>query len=291
MDGDAQADSNTQLVADDFKIRGAATRVRDEGEQKDVIPEACTICLQPISERAVAVPCNHLTFDFLCLVSWLQERATCPLCKATVTAVQYDWRSPDDYKTYRVPKSETAEAVVQTSGSAHGRPHRRDWRHVERRTPVTAQALLVGENPALERRRDVYRDRLYALHVGANNLSRYRDFTPETFSASPELQSRARAFLRRELQVFSFLDAASAPRGGNRSYLVEYIVFILKTNELKGASGHAEDQLADFLGRDNAQLLLHELEAWLRSPYLRLSEWDAYVQYASAGRVAKSGSR
>lgn len=42
--------------------------------------EDCVICLDMISERAVSVPCNHCTFDFLCLVSWLQECSKCPLC-------------------------------------------------------------------------------------------------------------------------------------------------------------------------------------------------------------------
>jgi hypothetical protein len=89
-------------------------------------------------------------------------------------------------------------------------------------------------------------------------------------------------FLRRELQVFSFLNTAAAPRGGNREFLLEYIVAILKTNELKGASGHAEDLLTDYLGRGNAKLLLHELEAWLRSPYTTLGDWDSHVQYSTS---------
>ena len=47
--------------------------------------EDCSICLESISERAIASPCQHATFDFLCLVSWLQEHTTCPLCKAVVS--------------------------------------------------------------------------------------------------------------------------------------------------------------------------------------------------------------
>jgi hypothetical protein len=86
-------------------------------------------------------------------------------------------------------------------------------------------------------------------------------------------------FLRRELQVFSFLNTTAAPRGGNREFLLEYIVAVLKTNELKGASGHSEDLLTDYLGRGNAKLLLHGLEAWLRSPYISLKDWDGHVQY------------
>ena len=45
--------------------------------------DLCVICLDTVSERAVASPCRHHSFDFLCLVSWLQERSTCPLCLCT----------------------------------------------------------------------------------------------------------------------------------------------------------------------------------------------------------------
>jgi hypothetical protein len=47
---------------------------------QDDFQDTCVICLQAVSERAITVPCNHYTFDFVCLVSWLQERSTCPLC-------------------------------------------------------------------------------------------------------------------------------------------------------------------------------------------------------------------
>lgn len=48
----------------------------EEGSHVDL----CVICLDTVSEKAVAYPCRHHSFDFLCLVSWLQERSTCPLC-------------------------------------------------------------------------------------------------------------------------------------------------------------------------------------------------------------------
>lgn len=43
--------------------------------------DPCVICLDSISERAVAIPCRHDNFDFLCLISWFEECPTCPLCK------------------------------------------------------------------------------------------------------------------------------------------------------------------------------------------------------------------
>ena len=44
--------------------------------------DPCVICLDSISEKAAAFPCRHEDFDFLCLLSWLQERSTCPLCQS-----------------------------------------------------------------------------------------------------------------------------------------------------------------------------------------------------------------
>lgn len=284
--GPADKIESTAEDDDDFKIKGAATRDRTKGEQKaHKLEEACTICLEPISERAIAVPCNHLTFDFICLVSWLQERSSCPLCNASVREIQYDFRDLEDFKTYHVPQTapqSQAESALERSRRRRGQDFIQ--RRSERAPPVETSV----EDPALVRRRRVYREKLYSLHVGANRLSQYRDFTAQEFAASEELQRRARMFLRRELQVFSFLNTAAGPRGGNREFLLEYIVAILRTNELKGASGHAEDMLTDYLGRGNAKLLLHELEAWLRSPYTALRDWDGHVQYVDGGLGAAS---
>lgn len=266
---------------DDFKIKGAAAG-NDEGK------DTCTICLEPITDRAVAVPCDHLTFDFLCLVSWLQERSRCPLCNTEVSEVQYEFRGPDDFKTYRVPQ----HGPLKKNESEYQNVRRRRGQDFIRRRSRRAEVVCV-EDPALERRRRVYRERLYALHVGANRVSGYRDFTASDFANSVDLQSRARMFLRRELQVFSFLDTVAAPRGGNREFLIEYIVAVLKANELKGANGRVEDMVAEYVGRENARLLLHQLESWLRSPFKRLDEWDREVQYAepqSSGDVKASSS-
>lgn len=126
--------------------------------------------------------------------------------------------------------------------------------------------------------------------MGANSLSHYQIFTHQDFANFTELQSRARAFLRRELLVFTFLDNDPVLRGGSRQYLMEYIVTILKLHDAKGADGKAEDLVSHFLGRENAKLLLHELQAWLRSPFSSLADWDGFVQYAEPAHVVKSPS-
>ena len=51
----------------------------DEDGSDDTTP--CVICLESVTEPAIAVPCGHANFDFICLVSWLETRPCCPLCK------------------------------------------------------------------------------------------------------------------------------------------------------------------------------------------------------------------
>ena len=201
-------------------------------------------------------------------------------------SVEYDWRSPTDFKIYQisqsVQKSSTSDATDLVRPETirlrqRGRP--RPYRTSRPQPPVSADAALL-------RRRHVYRDQLYSLHVGSNRLSRFRDLTPQLFNRDEELVSRARKWIRRELQVFEFLSIEGneaegvTRRANNAEFLLEYIVAILKTVDIKGSGGQAEDMLQEFLGRDNTRLFLHELRAWLRSPYTSLEDWDRHVQYS-----------
>ncbi|KAF2685699.1 hypothetical protein K458DRAFT_16216 [Lentithecium fluviatile CBS 122367] len=242
--------------------------------------DACVICLSSITERAITVPCNHCMFDFICLVSWLQQRSACPLCNSQITAVQYDWVSPTDFKTYAVQRTSQPTPSIEAGlgYSRHELPRRSRTIHRSYEQPQPDIAVL--------RRRHIYRNKLYSLHVGSNPFSGYQDVLPEVFASSAELQSRARAWIRRELRVFAFLQAEpeaalsnSGTTSSNAEFLLSYIVAILKKVDLKASNGHAEDLLQEFLGRDNARLFLHELNAWIRSPYSRLGLWDRNVQY------------
>lgn len=249
--------------------------------------DPCVICLDAVRERAIAVPCKHATFDFLCLVSWLQEQPVCPLCKSPIKSVHYDFCTEVDYKVYSV--AEIPGRPSPPSTRDHGvrtpllrRPQPRPWGPDSR----AASAESTTADTALLRRKHIYHHSLYSLHVGSNRLSRYKILNPALFNQDPGLVSRARSFIRRELQVFDFLShdveqdgSLVVRRANNAEFLLEYIVAILKTVEIKGCSGQAEEMLGDFLGRDNARLFLHELSSWLRSPYTRLQDWDRHVQY------------
>lgn len=96
-------------------------------------------------------------------------------------------------------------------------------------------------------------------------------------------------WIRRELQVFDVFnthekregrDGGEKRRANNAEFLLEYIIGIMKTVNLKASGGQAEELLEDFLGMEEAKLFLHELRAWLRSPYIALEDWDRHVQYS-----------
>ncbi|RYO42992.1 hypothetical protein AA0111_g304 [Alternaria arborescens] len=270
-----QPDSTTR------KRMPASTAGSTQGDSEDT----CVICLSPVTERAIASPCNHYTFDFVCLVSWLQQRSTCPLCKAQVAAVQYDWRSPTDYKSYTVqrthPPANASHSRTDRPGSLFA-PYGLPSRPRGPRRPYSPPI----EDVALRRRRDVYRRKLYSMHVGSNRFSGYSDISPRLIANSPELQSKARAWIRRELRVFTYLHTESeasssdaVTTSSNAEFLLSYIVSILKMVDLRASSGHAENLLAEYLGRENSKLFLHELNNWLRSPFTKVEVWDREVQY------------
>ena len=68
-------EDNETIKVRHMVLESTLKEMRDTTEGID----PCVICLETVSERAIASPCRHL-FDFLCLVTWLQQRATCPLC-------------------------------------------------------------------------------------------------------------------------------------------------------------------------------------------------------------------
>ncbi|CEJ57067.1 hypothetical protein PMG11_05775 [Penicillium brasilianum] len=264
--------------------------------------DPCVICLETITEPCVGVPCRHANFDYLCLLSWIEQQPNCPLCKVTLTAVEYDLKGPQGPKTYVVPPV----TVPGTTARAHI-PHEQRFRGHRRRQRYNLPRSQPSPNNPISVRRDVYRHQLYSLRVGSNRLSQYTEVTPVDFNRDEALVSRARKWIRRELQVFSFLHpgAEDAPeerrdpvprsgqqrleqrRANNAEFLLEYVVAILRTVDIKGSAGQAEELLSDFLGRDNARLFLHELLAWLRSPYDSLEDWDRHVQYPASRTASR----
>ncbi|KAI2635613.1 hypothetical protein GGS26DRAFT_506068 [Hypomontagnella submonticulosa] len=291
MDADSDTADIRSRVLHSTLTEVASSRKQAEADNPN--ETCCVICLDSITEACEARPCSHRNFDYLCLLSWLEQQTKCPLCKSSIEEVWYDFENDEPgakSRVYLVPppkeppqQSVRSRAQARRPRNAISRPNRRRYEDVPPRRINVDEAIL--------RRQNVYRNQLYSLHVGSNQRSGYRDLTPRVFESDPEMVSRARTWLRRELQVFEFLrtpptvqssdDAMTRRRANNAEFLLEYIIAILKTVDIQGSQGQAEEMLKDFLGRDNTKLLLHELNNFLRSPW-SLEAWDRKVQYPAA---------
>ncbi|EPS44635.1 hypothetical protein H072_1389 [Dactylellina haptotyla CBS 200.50] len=234
-------------------------------------PESCCICLGTISSatRAVATPCLHACFDFSCLVTWLEgAQSVCPVCKQAIENVKYNFDpTGTGFQKYRIK----CTAPVTSSNARSTRTlHRRS--ETRRHTSSRYSSNPNDKPDDIARRQFVYKHRLRSLHMGVNRKSRFANYTPRSVRQDPELLSKAKAFIRRELEVFDWTEA-------NREWLVEYIIAIVKTVNLKGAEGKAEDLLEEFLGREFAGVFIHELNAFLKSPFVRVRDFDGWAQY------------
>ncbi|KAI2471120.1 hypothetical protein F4781DRAFT_388136 [Annulohypoxylon bovei var. microspora] len=291
MDADSDTTDIQSKILQNTLVEVASSRNQAESDNPN--ETCCVICLDNITEVGEARPCSHRNFDYICLLSWLEQQTKCPLCKSNVDEVWYDFENdkPDaKSRVYLVPRpKEPAQQPAQSQSQpylARNTVPRLNRRRYEEAPP---RRLTVDE--AILRRQDIYRNQIYSLHVGSNLRSGYRDLTPQVFESDPEMVSRARTWLRRELQVFEFLrtpptaqasdDTMTRRRANNAEFLLEYIVAILKTVDIQGSQGQAEEMLKDFLGRDHTKLLLHELKNFLRSPW-SLEAWDRKVQYPTA---------
>ncbi|KAG9000551.1 hypothetical protein FRB90_011789, partial [Tulasnella sp. 427] len=93
---------------------------------------------------------------------------------------------------------------------------------------------------AVERRKWVYRHRLYAKHIASNQYTRFKPYpTPQQFAASQDLVSRTTAFTRRELQVWTNLDV---------EFLTSFILALMKSIDIRAES--AVKLLSEFLDMD-----------------------------------------
>ncbi len=60
--------------------------------------DPCRICLSPISNLAVLLPCGH-AYDRCCVSRWTRERPTCPTCRRRVTTMVFNIQSENEYQT------------------------------------------------------------------------------------------------------------------------------------------------------------------------------------------------
>lgn len=140
--------------------------------------------------------------------------------------------------------------------------------HVEIRTGPAEPCFSSDERIAagIQRRTRVYQLGLRARYIGANRISKFRNWTPAMLRRDEELVSRAKRWIRRELLVFSYLQDTNA------EFLQEYILSIIKSVDIQHETVHR--LLAEFLGPRDAGIFIHELRMFLRSPFTDLVSYD-----------------
>lgn len=116
--------------------------------------------------------------------------------KIEVRSVEYDWKSPRDFKVYKVVSNASTSGRPPTANPVTVPPNPQGLPRPPRRLGRSRPQPTISADTALLRRKHIYRNRLYSLHVGSNRLSRFRDLTPQTCNGDEELVSRARKWVR-----------------------------------------------------------------------------------------------
>ncbi|GAA5833976.1 hypothetical protein JCM11251_003579 [Rhodosporidiobolus azoricus] len=255
-----------------------------EGQELD--EEHCAVCLSPIENKTVVHPCHHGQFCWNCIRAWTDQSRKCPLCLGPIEHLIHNIRSTKDYQIHHLlPLS-----ALASDGPLPPRAGRRSTIH-----PALPRHALYGRNRhssasrlndldettwrereeerALERRKYIYKEGLYAKHVASNRYTGFKPFTPQTFANNADMKARVIKFVRRELQVFPTVDI---------SFLTTYLVSIASQLDLRSAA--AIRLISDFLSEQDAQHLVHEITTFARSPFTSLEGYDRFVQYGRPER-------
>ncbi|KAJ9480353.1 RING-type domain-containing protein [Pseudozyma hubeiensis] len=276
---------STQAVVDKGKRRAldfpsnSSDPADDDDDDDD---EWCLIChTHPIVDRTFLPACLHSQFCFVCILRWIDIKRTCPLCLRSIgNFVIHSVRSDDDFLRYHLPPPPLLVRSASTTTASTSR--REITTQVQRARTTRVSHTDPLQANVLAFRRFVYRNSLYAHHIGSNPRTGFSAApTParirhDTRHATGEIVTRISTFLRRELSLFPGVDV---------EFVTKYVVSLTQVWPLPDDS--MVKLVAEVLGEEaeegRARHLLHELECWLRSGRRELSRWDAVVQYGRGG--------
>lgn len=240
--------------------------------------ERCSICLQSYVDRTVVPTCSH-EFCFECVLVWTEQSRRCPLCSQNIgDHLIHHIRSKYDFQKHFLPPLPTSPrpqtllplpARRRAQFRGNGRRREARWGRDERREREQERIAVDEFERAVEKRKWVYRHRLYAKHVASNPYTRYKPCpTPAQFSASQDLITRATIFVRRELRVWGCLDV---------EFLTTFTVSLLKSIDIR--SEPAVKLLSEFLDLDSE----HELQVVSRNDSPRANaEHFAHGEHVSS---------
>ena len=207
----------------------------------------------------------------------------CPLCSAAIGPyLIHAVRSKYDYKKHFIspplssPTVSRHRAQAISHRSPRPPPRRREADHDAEERAATISSL--------KRRREIYKHGLYVKHIASNKITQFGPPpTPAKIASSPDLQSRAAAFVRRDLRALgwedsSFSDNHRRRRNSGQSvvspemqrrmvdleFMTSYVITLIKMIDLRRERGikllaeHLDPGVRDGEGRmKNAEHLAH----------------------------------
>ncbi|GAC94412.1 hypothetical protein PHSY_001983 [Pseudozyma hubeiensis SY62] len=186
-----------------------------EGDGDDDDDEWCLIChTTPIADRTFLPACLHSQFCFVCILRWIDIKRTCPLCLRPIGSfVIHSVRSDGDFLRYHLPPPPPSPLVRSAPTTTSASSSRREiTTRVQRARSTRASHTDPLQTNVLAFRRFVYRNSLYAHHIGSNPRTGFSAApTParikhDTRHVAGEIVARISTFLRRELSLFEGVD-------------------------------------------------------------------------------------
>lgn len=184
----------------------------DQSRKVSILP-LCVLDDDDDSDPRCAHPSEH--------PSRFTPAAQCPLCLGPIKHLYHNIRSAKDYQTHYLLPLHTVLAAPDLAAVAafppppSARSNRMSLpRHAlyGRQRSRFSSSNRVGpdedrdeatwrereQERALERRRYIYREGLYAKHVASNRYTGFKPFSPDTFSKNAPLRAKVIKFIRRE---------------------------------------------------------------------------------------------
>lgn len=188
-----------------------------------------------------------------------QRGLQCPLCLGPIEHLIHNIRSAKDYQNHYLLPLHTVTATATSSefvatfppppGAARGGSSlARSRTDAATINPTLPRHALYGrqsrhpssrfsssnrvderdeatwrereQERALERRRYIYREGLYAKHVASNRYTGFKPFSPHTFSRNEELKAKVIKFIRREVRQASYSRVRSSETTWNSRHVL-----------------------------------------------------------------------
>lgn len=224
----------------------------------------CPICLEHLDNPSIPDCCTH-QFCFICIVHWSSTTTTCPLCKKQFDFILHNIKSPTEYTRYyprEDPSSTKAPTRPTPSSSSQSRSSAPSSKPRPSNSVPTPPVL---QSDAHSQRKAVYGRRLKARAATIPYLS------PSILKAKPNLITRLKPWLTRELQVLLHIEDVSL--------LVELVISLLKRYDTNKDKQLIQQQLKDIIPPEHVGTFLHEMLSFAVSTHPTMAMYDKHVQY------------